>query len=259
MFAEERRKQLLQRIEQAGSLTNTAAAAEFQVSMLTIRRDLEQLEQDGFIRRVYGGAQHISVPVLEPVKGVEFRQRLLQNLEAKTRIAERATDSICEGETIYLDAGTTALAMAKAITARGLRNIRIVTHAVNITNEFTNYTQCKVFSVGGELYEETGACTGQFTLDTIRRFHYDRFFLGCMGFDVINGMTNARIAEVDIKNAVIEKSNWVCLIADSSKWNSNNFAPIAPLERCHRIITDTGLNPNARHQIKQQGIELELV
>jgi DeoR/GlpR family transcriptional regulator of sugar metabolism len=74
-----------------------------------------------------------------------------------------------------------------------------------------------------------------------------------------NGMTNARMPEVDVKNAVIELSDWVCLIADSSKWNSNSFAPIAPLERGHNIISDSGLSRDAQLQITQLGIGLELV
>ena len=258
MLGDGRRKQLLNRIESAGTLSNAEAAAGLQVSMLTIRRDLEILERDGLIRRVYGGAQHISLPGFAPPSELEFTQRQVQHREVKARIAQMAADTISNGETVFLDAGTTTLALASAICQLPLRKVLIVTHAVNIANEFANHQQFKVLVIGGELFEETRACTGQVTLDSVRRYHYDRFFLGCSGFDVQNGITNARLPEVEIKNAVIERSNWVCLLTDSSKWGINSFAPIAPLERCHTVITDAHLQLNAQRKIRQLGLELRL-
>ena len=258
LFAEERRKLLLERIEAAGTLSNAEVAETFNVSMLTIRRDLELLERDGLIRRIYGGAQHISVPLIEASRSTDFQQRAQQNLDLKERIGKLAAETVTDGETIFLDAGTTSLAMARALVERPLMNVRIVTHAVNIANEFAGYLNFRIFAIGGEIFEETRASTGQFTLDTIRRFSYDRYFIGCMGFDVQNGMTNARMPEVDVKNAVIERSNWVCLIADSMKWGVNAFAPIAPLERCHCVISDLGLNVEVQRKIRKLGIDLRL-
>jgi DeoR/GlpR family transcriptional regulator of sugar metabolism len=258
VFAEDRRKLLLDRIKSTGTLSNADIADEFKVSMLTIRRDLEVLERDGLIRRVYGGAQHVSVPMIGNGKSVEFGQRSERNQDAKERIAKKAAQFIQDGETIYIDAGTTAHALSRALIAKPVRNLRIVTHAVNIANEFASHPGFKVFIIGGEIFEETRASTGQFTLDSIRRFSYDRFFLGCMGFDVHNGMTNARMPEVEIKNAAIERANWVCLIADSSKWAVNTFASIAPIERCNCIVSDSALPKFAQHEIKRLGIALSL-
>ena len=263
MFAEERRKLLLERIEAAGTLSNAEVADAFKVSMLTIRRDLELLERDGLIRRIYGGAQHISVPPIEAARGIDFQQRSQQNLDLKKRIAELAAETVTDGETVFLDAGTTTLALARALvertlSERPLTNVRIVTHAVNIANEFAGHLNFRIFAIGGEIFEETRASTGQFTLDTIRRFAYDRCFVGCMGFDVQNGMTNARMPEVDVKNAVIERSSWVCLVADSLKWGVNAFAPIAPLERCHCVVSDSGLPDEAQRRVRRLGIDLRL-
>ena len=268
MFAEERRKLLLERIEAAGTLSNAEVADAFNVSMLTIRRDLELLERDGLIRRIYGGAQHISVPLIEAARSIDFQQRAQQNLDLKKRIAELAAETVMDGETVFLDAGTTTLALARALVERTLNqrtlserppmNVRIVTHAVNIANEFAGHQNFRIFAIGGEIFEETRASTGQFTLDTIRRFAYDRCFVGCMGFDVQNGMTNARMPEVDVKNAVIERSSWVCLVADSLKWGVNAFAPIAPLERCHCVVSDSGLPDEAQRKVRRLGIDLRL-
>lgn len=258
MLASQRRKHIIERIEQLGTLSNTQAASEFGVSMLTIRRDLDLLEQQGLIRRVHGGAQASRNGATASLGGVGYDQRLHRDHAAKLRIGARAAELVQDGETIFLDAGTTTIEIARALKTRPLRSVRVVTHAVNIAAELVGLPQFRVFSIGGEIFEETYASTGQVAVELLSRYSYDRFFLACMGFDPRAGITNARLPEVEVKVAAMHQARWTGLVADASKWGVHTFARIAPLGSVQAVVSDERLPPAARAEVQQLGLDLML-
>jgi len=269
VVSEARRKRILERLEQSGSLSNAHAANEFGVSMLTIRRDLDLLESRGLIQRVHGGAQALSREApremtrdLSREDGaleVRYNQRQLQGTEVKRRIGQQAAELVQDFETVYLDAGTTTLEVARALKLRPLTRIQVVTHAVNLAAELVGVAHIRVFCIGGEIFEESYAATGQVAVELVRRFSYDRCFLAGMGVDPSAGITNGRVPEVEVKTAALERAHWTCLVADASKWGVRTFAPIAPLSSVQAFVTDDRLPESGVQAVAHLGIALYCV
>lgn len=255
MLASDRHRRILELLERNGSLGNTKLARDLRVSLMTVRRDLSELERRGLLTRVHGGVQKATTADI----GYALRSRRAH--AAKTRIGVRAAELIQDGETIYLDAGTTTVEIARALlrpnpsrpTPRGLR---VVTHGVNIATELTGHSDISVIQVGGEIYRQTYAATGPLALETIARFSFDRMFLAAQGFDVEGGLSNGNLTENEVKQAAMRASRWIGLVADASKWTRTTFAKIATLDAIHAIITDNRLPESGRVALQKLGLEV---
>lgn len=250
MTSHERLQRILELIGRQGSLTNAALARALEVSTMTVRRDLDILECQGYLRRVHGGARAVD----ELDVGYGLRQG--RNVGAKRRIGARAAEFVQNGETIYLDAGTTTMEVARALKRRSLHGVRVVTHAVNIAAELSGSPGLGVLQVGGELFLQTYSATGPLALETIRRFSFDRLFLAAQGVDLAAGLTNSSLLEAEVKNAAIAASRWVCLVCDASKWGRVTFAPCGSLGDIDLFITDARLPPEARIKLVELGLEV---
>jgi len=264
VVSETRRQRILERLEQTGTLSNANAASEFGVSMLTIRRDLDLLESRGLIERVHGGAQaraklEASAPRDDGALGLRYAQRQSQEAEVKRRIGQRAAELVEDGETVYLDAGTTTLEVARALRLRSLSRVQVVTHAVNLAAELVGVPHLRVFCIGGEIFEESYAATGQVAVELVKRFSYDRCFVAGMGVDPDAGITNGRVPEVEVKAAAMARARWSCLVADASKWGTRTFAPIAPLSSVQAFVTDDRLPEAGCRIVQDLGIALYCV
>lgn len=250
MLARDRHRRILELLERDGSLTNTQLAEELDVSIMTVRRDLNELEHRGLMQRVHGGAQAIG----EPDVGYSLRSR--RDMGAKRAIGRTAAELVRDGETIYLDAGTTTIEIARCLHRREFRHLKVVTHAVNIATELSGHANITVIQVGGEIYRQTYAATGPLALETIKHFSFDRLFLAAQGFDLDGGLTNGNLTENEIKRAAMDNSRWIALVADASKWKATTFARIAPVARLNAIITDNRLPPEGREALERIGLEV---
>ncbi|MCL6527858.1 MAG: DeoR/GlpR family DNA-binding transcription regulator [Thermaceae bacterium] len=250
MLPDDRLRRILELVNRHGTLSNVAIAQAVSVSTMTVRRDLSLLERQGRLRRVHGGAQAIDE------QDVDYSLRRERNLGAKQRIGAKAAEWIQDGETVYLDAGTTTMEVARALKARRLRNVRVVTHAVNIATELSGTPGLGLLQVGGELFLHNYSATGPLALETLRRFSFDRLFLGAQGVDPSAGLTNSSLLEAEVKQAAIDASRWVCLVCDASKWGRVTFAPCGDLRDLDLFITDSRLPQEARAKLAELGLEV---
>jgi len=250
MTSRDRLQRILELISRHGTLNNAALARSLEVSTMTVRRDLDVLERQGYLRRVHGGARLVD----ELDVGYGLRQG--RNVGAKRRIGARAAEFVKDGETIYLDAGTTTMEVARALKRRSLHGVRVVTHAVNIAAELSGSPGLGVLQVGGELFLQTYSATGPLALETIRRFSFDRLFLAAQGVDLAAGLTNSSLLEAEVKHAAIAASRWVCLVCDASKWGRVTFAPCGSLEDIDVLVTDLRLPAEARDKLVALGMEV---
>ncbi len=249
MLAHVRHQLILDLLKRDQSVTNVEIAESIGVSAMTIRRDLVQLEQQGLLRRVYGGAQNITE------LDVGYAQRARREHQAKAMIGAMAAERIQDNETIYLDGGTTVIEIARALRRRGARNVHLFTHAINISNELIGVPDIQVYQMPGQMYRESYSAVGPLTLETIRRFRFDRLFLAAQGFDA-EGLTNPNLLEVEVKQALIDRSAWVCLVADGTKWGKSAFARVAPLTALHAIITDSRIPPTGIATLEKSGLNV---
>jgi DeoR/GlpR family transcriptional regulator of sugar metabolism len=250
MLARDRHRRILELLEQAGSLTNSQLVEELDVSIMTVRRDLNELEHRGLMQRVHGGAQAVG----ESDVGYSLRSR--RDLGAKRAIGRSAAELVQDGETIYLDAGTTTIEIARCLHRRTFLHLKVVTHAVNIASELAGHANITVIQLGGEIYRQTYAATGPLALETLRHFRFDRLFLAAQGFGLEGGLTNGNLTENEIKRAAMENARWTGLVADASKWKVTTLARIAPVARLNAVITDNRLPPEGRAALERIGLEV---
>jgi DeoR family transcriptional regulator, fructose operon transcriptional repressor len=235
-LADRRHQLILAALSSRGECRTRQLAAEFRLSEMTLRRDLKVLEERGLLRRVHGGA----VPAN---RDVDYSLRLERDHAQKEAIGRAATRLIRSGQTIYIDAGTTGLALAHAIR-QGLPQIThltIVTHGITLATELAGQTPYDVQLIGGDVYQNAMSTVGPAALAQIAGLRFDLFFMAAGGVDARNGWTNSNLPEVAIKRAIIERSKRVYAIVGSAKWGQASFAPIARLGAVQHWIVDREL------------------
>lgn len=228
----------------------TELSRTFGVSAMTIRRDLAALEREGLVRRTHGGA----VLVAERDRHTGYRLRERIRVDVKDAIAREAAKLVRPGDCIFIDAGTTTGAVTRYI--RTIRPLRVVTHAVNVSANLGDLLDIAVTQIGGDLYRASFAAVGAQAVEAIRQYHVDKLFLGVCGLDRAAGLTNTNREEAEVKRTAIETASEVIVLADSSKFGRVAFAPIAPLQVVHRVVTDEGVKPEWVEMLRGEGIDV---
>lgn len=256
LLAEERLTRILQLLAERGPLRTTALTGALGVSSATTRRDLDTLAARGLIRKVHGGAALAeTVPTTPPNQDQFYRDREQINSGGKARLARAALPLITPGQTVYLDAGTTALALALALRDAPtlLRTLRIVTHGLDVAYALNG--ECALYMVGGEVYGSTYSVTGPDALATVTRYGYDVFFVGCTSIHPLQGLTNSNGTEAQQKAAIMGRAHQTVLLADQSKWGLPGFASFAALGDVRAWVTDAAA-PDARAAFEAAGVQV---
>ena len=231
-------------------VSNALAAESLGVSLMTVRRDLAELEHRGLVLRVHGGAQ------LANASEIGYAARARQHTEQKRAIGELAAMLIKPGETVYLDAGSTTAEIARHLRRRQIEEVRVVTHAVNIATELAGLPHVQLVQIGGEVYRRSYSTAGAIALDTIGRLRFNRMFLATQGFSSEAGVTDWSLAEVEVKRAAANNSAWVAVTADASKWGKVLLAQTAPISSFQAVITDSRISDAAQAELRRLGLEV---
>lgn len=242
---------ILKVLAQEGACRVSDMARRFTLSEMTLRRDLQEMHDAGLLKRVHGGAIALG-------RDTEFGVRTQEGSQQKQQIGAAAAGLIQNGWSVYLDAGTTAMEVARAIVA-GLKDVRtlsIVTNGVNIATELVGRTPYDLYSIGGEIYPAGVSAVGPMTLAQLENFHFDLFFMGARGVDAEVGWTNTNHLETQVKHAVIARSRQVCAVVDSHKWGRRALVSVAPLGAVTHWVCDAGLPQQARAAAAGQGVSL---
>lgn len=203
---------------------------QFNVSEMTIRRDLDELERQGLIQRTYGGAMPNEPAFYE----MSFKAKYFQNAEEKQRIGIAAAGLIQEGQTILIDSGTTT-----DLIIRNLENnhITVITNALNIVSEAMKHPEIEVMVAGGMLRKGLNYMIGPQTNDFMKTIRADMVFLGVEGVDVRAGFTVPDLINADNKRAMIKASQSVVVVTDHSKLGRISSSSIIPLNQANLLIT----------------------
>jgi len=250
VLAEERQARILEVLSESenGIVTVSALSERFGVSGMTIRRDLNRLEEAGLVRRVHGGAVSYEGMVYEK----PFLTREKEHGPEKQEIGRLAAQMIADGETIILDAGTTTQQIARNLAQR--KELIAVTNAIPVAVALSNYLQVQTIMLGGMLKRKELCMVGPPVIEQLSGMSVDRLFLSASGFTVERGATDPDIRETEVKRAMIKAAKEVILVADSSKYGYVAFAQIAPLRAVHRIVTDDRLPAQAIVAIEAEGV-----
>jgi DeoR family fructose operon transcriptional repressor len=227
---------------------DTASIAnELQVTTETIRKDLIQLERQGLLRRVHGGAIALNELSFEPNVAVR-----IENSEEKDRIARAALAYLPSRGSILLDAGSTSARLAELLPAE--QPLTVYTNALPIAMTLLSRTNFTVFTLGGRLRAQTIAEVDDWALRALAEINVDVAFLGANGISVERGLTTPDPAEAAVKHAMVSCARTRVLLADHSKVGLVSTCKHADLADIDIMITDDGLSPNALAALRQVGL-----
>lgn len=233
MITDERKSLLLSRLARDGRIIAKALAEELATSEDTIRRDLRELASEGRLRRVHGGA----LP-LEPALP-DYAARTGIATDEKSRLGRKAARLIGRGETVFLDGGTTHLALIAALP-RDLE-ATIVTHAPTIASAFERFPHVTLDLIGGRIYRHSMVATGASALSQILARRFDRAFLGVTGAHAIHGLTTGDAEEAAIKRAFTSQAAETIVLLTATKIGVASPVTIRPLDGV-RILVDDGVS-----------------
>lgn len=242
----ERQRKIIGRLESDGEIKISELKLLFDVTEMTIRRDLEKLEQAGFARRTFGGAIFIG-------KDVALKVRTGIQAEAKIAIGRMAASFIQPGDSIFIDGGTTTYEIARSIKP-GME-ITIVTNALNVAVELLN-KKIPTIVAGGMAMEATATLIGPLTASTINSMAFDRVFIGATGLSASHGFSNSNAYETEIKKLAISKAAEVNIVIDHTKFGAKELFSFAGLSQARRIITDRLPEKDLREACEAAGVSL---
>lgn len=245
MLAIERQREILSWLAEKGSARVAELAARFGVTEETIRRDLDKLEQDGRLVRSHGGA------VAQEQREAPHWQREYVNVAEKEAIAREAVREVNEGDTIILDASSTAWFVAKRLPDVPLT---VITNSLHIAMTLGGRPLCKVIVPGGTLAPTSMSFVGSETQLALRRYHVSTLFLSCRGIDVQRGVSDLSEEQAMVRRVMMEISDRRILLMDSSKFGVRALSILAPTPSFHRLITDEKAPPDACRQLEESGL-----
>ncbi|WP_251861682.1 DeoR/GlpR family DNA-binding transcription regulator [Clostridium sp. Marseille-Q2269] len=235
MLPVERENYIIEKLNQLGSVKVEDAANELNVSLMTIRRDFDRLQEKGILYRSYGGAVKRSIYLSEQA----YDLKKISNISIKEKIAEKALSIVKEGDSIFLDAGTTTFELSKRLSE--IKNITVITNDLKIALELYQ-NNIKTYVVGGRVQEETGCIIGPTADEFISNIKVNLAFLGTSGIDSDFKLSTPTFEKASLKKRIVKSASYSVLLTDSSKFNNESFVNIFSIELLNCIITDKKFN-----------------
>jgi len=219
------------------------------VSESTIRNDLKTLEGKGRLRRVHGGAV-----LLEPayVNHYSFKTRYIQHLDEKRAIAIRAAEYVHDGDSILLDASSTAYCLASELRDR--HALRVVTNGFEVAQEMAKNLSNNVILIGGVVNFNASSVTGLLSEKIIEELFVQKAFISSSGFTLNRGMTELHLNEAQLKRKMIKSAEQLFAIIDSSKFGKDDLTPIAGVEDIYQLLTDEKVSNEWIGQLERAGV-----
>ena len=251
MLASERRRLILERVAEFQSIEAQALADELEVSVMTIRRDIKRLEQDGFLRQTYGGATfHIT-------KSVElgFNSRALQFSAQKRLIGAFAAQMVEPGQTLFLGKGTTTSQFAQFLPPHP--HVQVITASLSHASLLCS-RNIRVIVLGGKLHSEELIMTGPIAEATLNRFYADICILGAAGVDPEVGITELDYEVASLHRLMMERSRDVIVLADHSKLGFRAPAVVAPVSMVTTLVTDEDARQEMLDRLQVSNIQVVL-
>jgi DeoR family fructose operon transcriptional repressor len=252
--AERRRSQIISELGHARTLKVTNLSEALGVSEVSIRRDLQILEDMGLLKRVHGGA--VAIPDSEA-----YSSRWYENLEKKERIGRAAAEMVQRGDRLIIDSGTSPLQVARHLSAElvTLGTLTVITASMPIVREVGSHPGIHLILLGGVYLPAYDLVVGPQTIDNLKDLHADKLFLGTDGLTFSQGITTANVLEAEVDRAMVNASSEVIVVSDSSKIGVIGLVTIMPLTRIDKLVTDSGAPADFVVELREQGVEVVLV
>ncbi|MGW0904279.1 DeoR/GlpR family DNA-binding transcription regulator [Streptomyces sp. NPDC002853] len=252
MASTDRLRRITEAVREAGRMGVAELADLTGASEMTIRRDLENLADQGVIERYRGGARSLLLRGEEP----PFALRAQEGLEAKRRIAAEVAGLIADGESVVLDSGTTCLEVARALDDRRLTVMPLSLHAVNA---LTGAPRLTLLVPGGRPRPGELALTGPLTEASLAALRFDTAVIGCCGLNTAHGLTAYDLDDAAVKRAAIASARRVIAVAEAPKLSRTALAFVAPATALHAVVTDEDAEQDATDALAAAGVTVRRV
>ncbi|MBE6886757.1 MAG: DeoR/GlpR transcriptional regulator [Oscillospiraceae bacterium] len=250
---DQRRQAILDLLDKRGKVRVTDLSRMFELSEVTIRNDLSELEATGRLERVHGGA----VSTNKSYFNMSFHERITRYETEKQNIAKAAAAMINPNDTLMINSGTTTFFIAQEL--KTLKSLTVVTNSVVIAHELTPIPGFNVILLGGNFNPQYQFTYGEDALSQLRRYKTDKLILSADGVDSQLGLTTHHYQEADVSRAMLDRVNQSIVVADFTKIGRENFAHIAGIDRVDRLITNTSADPEELERIADHGVEISVV
>jgi DeoR family transcriptional regulator, fructose operon transcriptional repressor len=246
---------MLTHLNESGALGVPELSERLEVSAATVRRDLQVLAQAGQVQRVRGGAM-VTPATMDPSEPL-YQEKIRRNVRQKRAIAREAVRRVREGDVIALDSGSTTSYVAKELLSFG--SLTVITTDIKIAALLADSPGIDVIATGGSVRTGLYSLIGPLAEHALSGLNAMHVFLGADAIDQRHGVTNANLAEVAIKRALLRCGRYTYLLADHTKFDRVSLAEVAPLAGFDEVISDDGLTPEGAERYRQLGASLTLV
>lgn len=248
----QRKDKIIKLISENRMMKAHELAEYFQVSMETVRRDLTELEAEGIIRRVHGGAVLNMSHSLEP----DFSYREIKNFEEKILIGKKAVSFVEEGDTIIIDLGTTTLEFARFL--KGKKNVTVLTNSLKIAIELMDDSGITVIILGGVVRRGEGTTSGYWAEDVVDQFHVEKLFLGVGSMEPEKGIMDYHIEETNLRRHYLKHTKQVIALADYTKFGITALNKVCATEQVDILVTDERADKKMLKQFRERGVTVVL-
>lgn len=253
LYREERQHEILRQMDQDGRVSVTELSQLLGVSEVTIRTDLQALADRKLIIRTHGGA----IPANSGIYELALTKRQQRMVQEKSRIGQAGAAIVHDGDAIFLDSSSTALAIVQHL--QNHRHITVITNSLAVAQEIRDTTGVRLVMPGGTLQRETASLIGTDGLNLLRQYNIQKGFFGAHGISLPEGLTDVSADEAEVKRELVGMCRQTIAILDATKWGRVGLASFARPDEISTIITDAHAPADLVKQIRAAGIEVIVV
>lgn len=253
MFQIERHKTIYNYLLDHKNATVNELSKLCKVSPITIRRDLDKMESEGFITRVFGGAVVDSNIVPE----VTYEEKEKICIKQKEAIAKEAANLVSDNVIVILDSGTTCMEIAKQLVHK--ENLKVITTDILIAAYLMNYKNIEVYCSGGRVQSQVGCCVDNTSVDFFNSINADVCFVGAGAINKEFSLSTFTSEKVKIKQAMMNAAEYKVLVSDDSKFNKKSFCKICDLADFNLVIVNDNIDKKLKNNLEESGVTLKLV
>ncbi len=255
MGINERLELILQEVNTYGSVKVTDLSEQFNISEVTIRNDIRRLDEQGLLKKIYGGA----VKTEERLAAEFFPGEYYLNADKKLRIAAKAYEYINNRDSIIIDDSTTGSYLAGYIRENTDKRLIVVTNSILSIALLCDCNHVELFVAGGHVIGHPPASLDSITISALDKYRVDKAFVGVNGINLNLGLTSIGTPQMDVKRKIIDLAGQTFVLADSSKFGNGNMFTVCPIEKVHKIITDRDISHSTLKVAASKGVVVETV
>lgn len=248
----ERERKILEKLDREGYVKTGELSRELGCAEITLRRDLEDLDRRGLLKRIHGGAVKTGSNF---VYG-SVKEALYRNLYEKMKIAKIAYNCIEDGETILIDDASTCIHMASMITGNMEKHLKIITNSIIFAEKLLDYSHVELTLIGGNVSRNLAATEGSMALSQLGKLSADKAFIGVNGIDLETGITLTGYPQLKVKQKMMEISRETYILADNSKFGQTYMSLLCPVDRPAAIVTDPKIDREICVKAQRMGVKI---